>query len=313
MSSITDLQKQIRTLINAPRKQHALLQDMGDWNQLCSCLDVIEDTELAIDAYSANGDFNGIGSAYLLVYGLLQVIYVQQDALKNLCEALKITYSHDPSMKIIREIRNSSIGHPTRQDARKDLPRRHNFISRRTLCKNGFMLMTTYLDKRLPLFEDVSIPSLIEKQRSSLQHKLSEVLDMLRKEEAEHRDQHREDKLQELFPGTLGYNIEKIYEALYGSGGSALVEVHIEVVGQVVDSFRVELEKRGILEAYEPVRHQIEQLEYPISRLKAYFATPESSNMNKQDACIFVFFIQEQLSVLKEMAAEIDETYQRSP
>jgi len=51
MENIANLESEIRDLINQPRKKHFLLMDSAQWYQLCSSMDVIGDTELAIDAY----------------------------------------------------------------------------------------------------------------------------------------------------------------------------------------------------------------------------------------------------------------------
>jgi hypothetical protein len=45
------LESKIRDFINNPRKQHILLKDSTDWNQLCSSMDALGDTSATIDAY----------------------------------------------------------------------------------------------------------------------------------------------------------------------------------------------------------------------------------------------------------------------
>jgi len=63
MASISELEQDIRKFINSPRKQFHLLKDAEAWNRLCSSLDVIGDTELAIDAYFEKDITNAIGKA----------------------------------------------------------------------------------------------------------------------------------------------------------------------------------------------------------------------------------------------------------
>ena len=200
MQSIAELEHQIRDFINNPRKQYALLQKTAAWHLLCSCLDTIGDTELAIDAYEAAGNPHTEGTAYLLVYGVLQALFVQQDSVENLCQALSIEYVRDPVQINIREIRNDSAGHPTKRGGGKG--RAYNFISRLSLTRTGFDLMTTYPDSRLPFFRHVSIPSLIASQRDILQIVLAGVLEKLKKEESEHRASYRNQRLQDVFPST---------------------------------------------------------------------------------------------------------------
>ena len=110
MPSLAEVEQQIRGFINDRRKQHALPQDTAAWNLLCSCLDTIGDTELAVDAYNTSSTPSSEGEVYLVVYGALQALFIQQDAVENLCQALGIAYDLDPLLKDIREIRMSGLG-----------------------------------------------------------------------------------------------------------------------------------------------------------------------------------------------------------
>jgi hypothetical protein len=51
------------------------------------------------------------GWSYLVVYGILQVLYVQQDAATMLAGCLKLPFELPDELVNIREIRNDSIGH----------------------------------------------------------------------------------------------------------------------------------------------------------------------------------------------------------
>ena len=81
MTRITELEQEIRELINAPRKHRAILEDSAEYHKLCSCLDVIGDTELAFRAHEEMSDDPRPGSSYLLVYGFLQALVLQQTAM----------------------------------------------------------------------------------------------------------------------------------------------------------------------------------------------------------------------------------------
>ena len=83
MTRITDLEQHIRGLINAPRKHRAIFGDSAEYHKLCSCLDVIGDTELAFHAYEEMPDDPAPGSSYVLAYGLLQALVLQQDAVRH--------------------------------------------------------------------------------------------------------------------------------------------------------------------------------------------------------------------------------------
>jgi len=65
-----DYTEELRLFINKPRIQYRLLKKRPLWFQLCSSLDTIEDTELAIDSYLSS-EFEKDGELYLAIYGLL--------------------------------------------------------------------------------------------------------------------------------------------------------------------------------------------------------------------------------------------------
>ena len=119
--TIQELNAQVRDYVNNPRKHSLLYQNKQTFSQLVSSLDVIEDADEAINAYEAKEFGDSKGAHYLAVYGLLQALYVQQDAFYNLSEALgaRVNRSDYPELRRIREIRNDSIGHPTKSRPHK--------------------------------------------------------------------------------------------------------------------------------------------------------------------------------------------------
>jgi hypothetical protein len=310
MQSIAELEQEIRDFINNPRKRYALMQDTAAWNLLCSCLDAVGDTELAVRAYEQSREPPTAADLYLLVYGVLQALFIQQDAVENLCQALAIDYIPDKSLKETRDIRNDSTGHPTKRGGGKG---RNNFIVRSSLTREGFDLMTTFPDKRRPRFRHISIESLIKNQRDVIQRVLREVLRRLKTEEAIHRGKYRDQKLEDIFPSTLGYYFEKIGDAVDGSKPRELGAMHIRLVAEVIEAFKERLKERGTLQAYDSVVHLINLMEYPTRELTTYFADATHTSLNAKSAHIFVFFIDKHIEELKSIAKEIDEDYRKEP
>jgi len=309
MASISELEREIRDIINNPRKQYALLQDTAAWNMLCSCLDVVGDTELSFDACLKQREVKDDGKKYLLVYGALQALFIQQDAVGNLAEALNISYTPDPLLEHIREIRNDSVGHPTKRG--RGAGRAFNFIVRWSLSRHGFTLMTTYPDGREPQFLGVSVPDLIKKQRVALTKALADVVAKLKEDEMEHRRKHKDERLQDIFPSTMGYYFEKISGACYGSEPSDLgagVGGLVSVL-DCLEKFKTALQTRGILKAYDSVTYHLDLIEYPLTELKRYFENSPDSTLNGKSAYIFAFFAHKQLDMLQQMAKDIDEEY----
>lgn len=141
------------------REQKQLRRDIAKWNQFRSSLDAIRQTHRAIEAYNhTNGDLSD-DECYLAIYGLLQALVVQQDAMCHLAEALgtkPVHMARHKRLEEIRNIRNWSVGHPTKID-RYDT-RSHHAIQRTHLGRGGFSLYSAFDDGReqytyVPLIE----------------------------------------------------------------------------------------------------------------------------------------------------------------
>ena len=305
MSRISELEQQIRRLINSPRKHLLIFKDPAEFHKLCSCLDVIGDTELAFHAFQKMSDEPRPGSSYILAYGFLQGLFLQQDAVKHLYEALQLPYKLDPLLKEIREVRNDSIGHPTNRRGGKSF----SYISRPSISKSGFELMTMEPNRWPPRFRVASFKSLLDIQHAQLVKALEVLLETLKKEEMEHRKKFRDEKLAALFPETLHYYFEKVYQAARRSALSEYGALHVSLIGKVIENFKSALEKREIAGAYCGVEDQLNQLEYPLAQLSEYFADKGEGRLNAKDAEIFTSFLQNEMSELHEMARNLDAEY----
>lgn len=306
--------KVIRDFINNPRTQYFLLKNRALWFQLCSCMDVIEDSELAIAAYSEGNFRESDGDKLLVIYGLLQALFLQQDAVINLCESLKIheTIDNYPKLKVIREIRNDSIGHPTKRNGRKGQPNSYNFISRFSLTYGGFELYSNYSNGQSET-KNVLIPKLIADQRKYISEILNSVINKLNEEKMNHKKEFRMEKLVSIFPSTLDYHFEKVFETLIASKPASIGEMNLQLIEKTLNAFREILKKRGIeLETYESINYVFQLIDYPLNELSIFFHNSKSgieTNINEKTAFIFAFFVEKKISELRQMAQEIDEEY----
>lgn len=308
---ISEYEELIREFINQPRKQAGLLKNREAWNILCSALDVIGDTELAIDAYLDKSKIDSHGESYLVVYGALQVLQVQQDAIANLCSALSLALTLPNELDYIRIARNEAVGHPTRHKEKKVI--KSSFIVRHSLSGTGFSLMTVFSDGRPYEHRYIDIPKLIDTQRKHLDLVLEKVIEKLRKEELEHRERHMKERLQDNFPDTLGYYFSKIFEAADDPSFFPLGKLHIELIEKCTAEFRQGLEKRGEWGAYSSINYLYELLEYPIKELKIFFSEKGKSKLNSKDVYIFTEFVRNQMKELEDIAKEIDADYASKP
>lgn len=245
--SLNERISEIRDLINSSRKQHQLLQDSALWYMLCSCMDTIGDTEEALESFlKKDTDSSDKGRNYLRIYGALQALFVQQEAIKNLHEALKIPYTEDASLEKIRHIRIDAAGHPTKRGNKKAF----NFITRLTLSAQEFHLMTLYPtksdSKKLnSKHADINVPDLIATQKRIFEDVLNNVIETLKEEEVNHRKKFADRKLADAFQHTT-YPVTKIFEAILSTDSphAQLVGGYIDEILKSVETFRTGLRER---------------------------------------------------------------------
>jgi hypothetical protein len=252
----------VRKLVSEGRRIHKLRADTARWNQVCSSMDAIDDVELALSSYlEGRPETQSDGENYLVVYGVLQLLYVEQDAAKNLGEPVGIQVKFEGELWEIRNVRNAAVGHPTKNQYRKE----SNFIVRHSLSRGGFELMRMGADGSLKR-ESVGLISIVNRQRTAIARILEEARTAMEKEELEHRRQHRNQKLAAAFHDTIHHGFEKIQEWVTDDGHMG--NYGLKVVGEAVAGFRQLLSDRGILEVYrDSVLHDIQQTEYVVRRL----------------------------------------------
>jgi len=304
----------IRELINTPRIQHGLLKNQAMWNQLCSSLDVAEDTDLAIEAYSITKPASTNGEKYLILYGLLQSLVTQQDAVIHLCEALSfpINLEDFPKLQEVRNIRIESIGHPTKRNRKKKQPTSYHYITRISLQHDGFTLGSEYADGKSD-HKYIVIPDLIAEQRKNIRKILKSVIKELTRKDNDHKKEFMMKKLVSAFPDTLSYYFEKIYEAIGKPEIIQLGRMHIGLVRQcLVDFEKLIIERNLAINTYNGVEYLWNEIQYPLKELKTFFEDNQKKAtqvINEQTARIFLYFMQEKILELKKVAQGIDEEY----
>ena len=122
LGRVYKLWQSIATIIDEQLKfKNEVRENRDNWDQICSSSDAINDTTRAIGSYVESDYPDDVGLKYLFIYGLLQALYIQQDAVENLFKTLRKCYpqskefGYDRSDKLteIRFLRNETTGHPT--------------------------------------------------------------------------------------------------------------------------------------------------------------------------------------------------------
>lgn len=307
LENIDILSSKVRDYINIGRVQNKLIQNKKNWNQICSSLDVIGDTTYAISSYINDSFPNDDGLKYIYIYGMLQSLFLQQDSLRHLtCALLLINekdYKVNDELEKIRNIRNEAIGHPTNKGGGKSF----HYISRITIEKNGFDLLSSFSDKD-DIYKEVRIIDVINIQLKIIVEDLKILLKKLEEKVVEHRNKFKEVKLADFLKGS-DYSIEKIFEALYAEdeGKKSFYVSLIKPSREGYLKIEQELKDREIL-PNDFWNDELEKVKYIFDSLEDYFNS-NKRNFTSNDIFIFLSFLKDKNKELLEELKNIDEEY----
>ncbi len=302
--SIAELEQRIRDHVNTPRL-HGVLSSGKNWAQLCSSMDAIGDAELGIDAFLSSDFPTDPGGAYLAIYGVLQLLFVEQDATQAIRSIFDVKGPLPGPAKDVRDIRNWSIGHPTstRDGA-------SHFIARYSMSKEGFRLLSLQSGGE-SVYRSVNLRRLIHDQREVLAVVLEGVLDKLIHEEQTHRDMFKGERLVDLFPKDIGYHVSKVMEGALtdDEGRRTYASTNVRFLSEVVEKFFLRISERGRGQTF--ATDVVRDLRYPLLELRKFFEG--GGSLTPEGARIFAFFVEHELKRLYDIAGEIDTEYASPP
>lgn len=310
---IRELTLPIRDIINGPRMSYLLRKDSASWNRLCSALDVIEDTDEAIHAFISlpptreqRGDLMGL--RYLAFYGALQALYAQQDALTGLHKSLSIPFSLKDHHAVwaARMLRNGSIGHPTEQ-THSQTQSSSNFLARITMDDPSRVLfLKAYADGSTDS-EQINLLTVIAEQAAEVGSILAAVRCELEQRVADHRAKFMNDKMQDVFPHTLGYAFEKLFESFRAPERSIAGPWCVDAVQDVLNDVRALLQRQDMdIDTFDFLDMIYEELAYPVTQLRAYFNREPSAIRDPKMGEIVAFYTRAKVDELKQFAADFD-------
>ncbi len=291
-------------------KREQLFSKKEKWFQFWVSIDTIKDTNEAIEFYKSLDDFNAFNGGYLYLYGLLQSLFLQQDAIKYLSKSLlgieiKINKNNNYDLFKIRELRNSSIGHPTNRNNGISF----HFISRPTVNKKGFTMINEYkILSKHDGFNEVEILSIIDIQDKLIHSILKDIKNKLEDEIEEHKEKFKGKLLSDFFSETIfnSFVILKSYQIYHNR---YLFEY--KYLSKSFLRIKQELETRyGNLEYYEDLKQIIYTIDSLFERIDRIL------NNEIKDELGFRLIIENLESYfykLQEIAVETDKEFQLKP
>ena len=215
-----DYIKRIQRHISRTEKQTEILPNRMRWNKLTSALYVLEDTSWAVEYYLESDYPEDIKGKYLFTYGLLQALFVQQDAARSIYRGLfekDIDNNISPHLQAalkVREYRNDAIGHPTNKGEspknKSDIGQVYAIsIVQMSLKKESFQYCKyNAKDREKDTIESVDVMKAVEDTAKCINDILKKAVDDLDREFKEYIDKHKDRKMSEIF-NTLHYAEEK--------------------------------------------------------------------------------------------------------
>ena len=316
-TTIHKLSQTARDTIFDPLMEHMFLERDSLRYQIACCLDTVEDAQMAVDQYrvlDASPERTSEESLYLVIYGVLQGIFLQQDALLNLAQALGFPFRIDDytDLKDIREIRNRIVGHPT--NYRRNKVESYYAINRMSLSLKRFDVMEYQEDGQRHV-TSVDITQTLSDNESLIAQGLRELQSKLQSQIADHKAKFRDKPLTKTFPDSLEYLLGKISAGASDSNGFdyALAVAALASVEKLLCDVEKALSERGQPpQSDQGISLLWDELQYPMKELRAFFS--EGNDIQKPDpeaAHIFTWYLQTKLRELRNMCQEIDEYYGR--
>lgn len=302
---ITNLEESVRNYINTSRYQLNLVKNLDNWNQICSSLDTIGDTILTIEDYIATDYPKSIGLKYIYTYGILQGLFIQQDAMKHLSESFKIDYVRSEKLSKIRALRNAAIGHPTKNSVKTVTY--YNYISRMSLHKWGFTLLRSSENNRTE-FIDVDLLQILQEQTKEIEVSYRVLVEKLEEADKSHKEKYKLNRISEIFHPSVGYLFQKVAQGIHSHSPSerSFGLSMLDSIEEMYHKFETSLSERNELTDY--IAHDLNEYKHGINVLKS-FLSGESEQLSELDARIYWFYLSEQHKHFLQIANELDSEY----
>jgi len=301
--NLQDKIRELRDLINSSicYKQGAWdRKDEGDWSKLWTAVDNLEDTQLAIDEYASLKNFSR-----LAVYGLLQSMYVQQDAISHLEKAINIPipdWKKDyPGLSNIRDIRNETIGHPiSEKGLYTSISHTDNLnvLDYGVWSKDGFQHKT------------IDLKDIVNTQHNLLIKEIERVMEKINTDEELHRQNFNDKSLLSLLAST-GYHIQKLWSF---EKSREYAQVNLASLKSIYKNFKEEIKKRFKIDKVDEQGVQIPGLILVVQHVDKILPriekmVPMDDNVDQLDLDVYVESLDKSFDNLRKMAKEIDDEF----
>lgn len=280
------------------------------FTKIFTSLDVIEDTQNAIQEFNQIPDNLIPNRSTLYIYGILQAMYCQQDGVRHLYQSIleegitkkdkigikKLFKQYNSDIQI-RLIRDNIAGHPADANYGKEF----YFIAKGSNTKNKF----TYAGYT-PEFKtvDVDISKLINEQERFIVSVLSNIESGIISQITNHKQKFMNIKLSEYVENLEGCKrliVKGINDSFFG--------IDTKIFDKELANLKIELNKRYFNNLPESVDNILNKINYILERINFWNVNNVLSDNIEVDIILESFEFQ--LSELKDILIEIDVEFKK--
>lgn len=305
IKKINSFEDSVRGYINTTRYQNDLIKDSDNWNQICCSLDTIGDTLYSQQDYLKSEYPTSDGLKYIFTYGLLQALFIQQDAMRHLSEAFGVQFELTDRLKEIRSLRNASIGHPTKNKIKGSTY--YNYISRMSLSKNEFTLMRSF-NQGSNEFIDIEIYPIIHDQLKDIESSYKLLSEKLSEADRMHRKKYKDNFLSNIFHSSMRHDLIKVAEGIHSphSRNINFTLSRLDSIQKTYAKFEESLLERGELD--EQTKRGLDEYNHALNILEGYLKG-NNSGLADSDARIYHFYVREKHNYFEQIAKDVDDDY----
>ncbi len=303
-----NLWRSLAIIIDHELKHRSEVRENPDnWDRICSSSDVINDTIRTIKSYVKSDYPNeDVGLQYLFIYGLLQALYLQQDAVKDVFEVFHkcypqnqgFLYRRSDDLENIRKLRNETTGHPT--GTRDGV---FTYINRGSLRKWHFERLRSSKAAGNE-FPSVDLSSVLKKQALAIENDLRTLVEKSNEVKKMCYEKYK-DRIATITKGGIEYSIQTVAEGIYSPSDMNQMRSldSLKIIEDEYSEFEAGMKERGTNDFLE-----LDEFKRAVSVLKEYISG-ERAMMREEDAGIYYFYLTERHKYFKEMVEEIDSQY----
>lgn len=310
MERINELTHIISNKIDKAIFKSNFLNENDNFKKAFVSLDLIEDSQSAIDEFF-NLDENILpGRTTLYIYGVLQSLYCQQDGIYHLYKLIV-----DNSIKMgklfeqfhfdsgHREIRNDIAGHPSNKSYGKEL----YYLAKG--CNTKYTFTYAGFTQNLEKFrvQEVDLRKLITEQETFVTGVLNAVNTEIDIKIQELKKRFKDMALMELTKG-MSHDISKINEGI--SHDYPPVKGNINCLTEAISSIKEELKKRYNNAVPYETMQQFDLIDYILEKFNSWVDNNEL--IGNMDARVFHEGLEKQFEELESMLKSIDKEFSDS-